>query len=282
MWHEARHNAHKRGSSLYFPWGFLHNTRVSINILISAVCLNSWLLTLYCVEPWWCGPGVQEELHQWPETQAGGAGQVGRPGRGHTRQAWELGNRFLSKLTPLSLPPLLFPAITWSSAQIRVIIWLSGYHVVTAIKPHVIIMHRTRESQFHFAKSYSSNHLGPATSRTAEKMISSWSWWEHTGLRSLTDITEHNTHFPCPGSPAKLGHFQSNFSLIATFSRITRLFVRLVPMLSGTKESVSSPEKYYWENIQRERDRKNNIWMTKNINVPLLATRAGRSVISST
>ena len=115
--------------------------------------------------------------------------------------------------------------------------------------------------------------------RTVEK------WYHHevdenTGLRSLTDITEHNTHFPCPGS-GQIGAFSVNFSLIATFSRITRLFVRLVPMLSGTKESVSSPEKYYWENIQRERDRK-NIWMTKNINVPLLATRAGWSVISST
>lgn len=140
MWHEARHNAHKRGSSLYFPWGFLHNTRVSINILISAVCLNSWLLTLYCVEPWWCGPGVQEELHQWPETQAGGAGQVGRPGRGHTRQAWELGNRFLSKLTPLS-PSFALP----------------GHHMVLSSDPchHLALRvscgHRNQASCHHHA-----------------------------------------------------------------------------------------------------------------------------------
>ena len=99
--------------------------------------------------------------------------------------------------------------------------------------------------------------------------------------RWQTSLSIKQPYFPCLGS-SQIGAFSVIFSLLAIFSRITRLFVRLVPMLSGTKESVSSPEKYYWENIQRERDRKNNIWMTKNINVPLLATRAGRSVISST
>ena len=85
---------------------------------------------------------------------------------------------------------------------------------------------------------------------------------------------------------AKLGHFLA-FSpvlttLIATFSRITRLFVRLVPMLPrviDTKESVSSPEKCYWENIQQKRDRKISEWQK------IHRTRAGRgrrSAISST
>ena len=107
-----------------------------------------------------------------------------------------------------SLPPLLSPGIAWCS------VWSSGQgsSAVSCGHRHQASCHHHAPStritvlQILFIKSPWACH-----NRTVEK------WYHHevdenTGLGSLTDITEPNTHFPCPGP-----RVQPNWGIFSQF-----------------------------------------------------------------